>query len=85
MVYPYFKREKAMQNLQEYKTQTTKEYFERTGAGLVREFSGNSGIVNKSKDGKILILSHNANTVFAQRLWNYDSVDSMLADGWVLE
>lgn len=74
-----------MQNIQEYKIQTTKEYFERTGAGLVREFSGNSGIVNKSKEGRILILSHNPNAAFAQRVWNYDSIDSMLADGWILD
>lgn len=69
-----------MQDLKEI----AKEYFEKTGAGLAKETSGYSGIVNKSKEGKILIMSHGSEANSNHRIWNYDSVDSMLADGWEL-
>ncbi len=69
-----------MQDLKE----KTREYFEKIGAGLAKEISGHSRIVNKSKEGKILIMSHGSKANSNHRVWNYDSVDSMLADGWEL-
>lgn len=75
-----YEKVKIMLDLKE----KTKEYLEKAGAGLARGISGYSGIVNKSKEGKILIFGHDSNANSNPRIWNYDSIESMLADGWEL-
>lgn len=61
--------------------QTTREYFETTKAGLMKGGSGRYGIANKLKSGAVTVINHNN----ASQSWNYDSVEAMIADGWVMD
>ncbi len=66
----------------------TIEYFETTRAGFVKGGKGRFGLANVSKTGEVAITersSLHASEYSENKSWNYDSVKSMVADGWWID
>ena len=80
-VYSNYTGEKQMSQWSDELIQTTREYFETTKAGLMKGGSGRFGIANKLKNGAVSIISQKD----VSQSWNYDSVEAMIEDGWVVD
>ncbi|MBP9884797.1 MAG: hypothetical protein KBF93_00775 [Leptospiraceae bacterium] len=61
--------------------QTTREYFATTSAGMTKGGKGRYGIASKLKSGAVSIISQKDSS----QSWKYDSVEAMIADGWVVD
>ncbi len=68
--------------------QQTIEYFDTTRAGFVKGSKGRFGLANILKTGEVTITdrsSLHASENSESKSWNYDSVKSMVADGWWID